>query len=112
MDDTIGDMSERNELTIADVQRALGLSALRAGIIRAAIRGPVTAQDLMAELKVSRATLAPHTEALIAAGILVRQVDPTRIGARAGFNRLIWSVNTSVLADHLTVLSQSFSDGE
>lgn len=105
-------MSERNGLAIADVQRALGLSPVRVGIIRAAARGPVTAQDLMTELKVSRATLAPHTEALIAAGILVQQKDPTRAGARAGFNRLVWSVNPSVLADHLTVLSQSFSDGE
>ncbi|WP_025104781.1 winged helix-turn-helix domain-containing protein [Microbacterium paraoxydans] len=105
-------MAERDALAIEDVQRALGLSPVRVGIIRAAARGPVTAQDLMAELNVSRATLAPHTEALLAAGILVQQKDPTRAGARAGFNRLIWSVDRAVLADHLAALSQSFPAGE
>lgn len=87
------------------VLRAFGMTPLRAGIIRSVRqRGAATAQDLIADLQVSRAALVPHTHALVTAGILVQRSDPQMAGARAGFNRLLWSVDQDTLRTHLGVL--------
>ncbi len=82
----------------ASVLRAFGIPALRAGIIRATLtRGSVTAQDLMEDLQVGRTTLIAHTQALVDAGILVQESDPSKLGARSGFNRLVWRVDEQAL---------------
>lgn len=93
----------------SDALRAFGVSSLRAGIVNATVRGgEVTAQDLMSELGVGRSTLVPHTQALVDAGILVQGADPTKAGARAGFNRLVWRVDEQVLARHFARLGDAF----
>lgn len=93
----------------ASVLRAFGIPALRAGIIRATVtRGSVTAQDLMEDLQVARTTLIAHTQALVDAGILVQESDPSKLGARSGFNRLVWRVDEQALRDQLDVLTSSF----
>lgn len=92
---------------IAEVLRAFGLSRVRVGIISATVAaGSVTAQDLMAALQVGRATLVPHTRALVEAGILVEETDPTMVGAGSGFNRLVWRVDAGALGRHLELLQQ------
>lgn len=90
---------------LASVLRAFGMPTLRAGIIRTTLdRGTVTAQDLMEALEVGRTTLVPHTQALVDSGILVQEKDPTKAGAKAGFNRLVWHVDRQALDRDLDVL--------
>ncbi|WP_449406901.1 hypothetical protein [Microbacterium maritypicum] len=90
----------------AIVLRAFGIPALRAGIIRVTLtRGSVTAQDLMDDLQVGRTTLIAHTQALVDAGILVQESDPSKLGARSGFNRLVWRVDEQALRGQLDALT-------
>lgn len=90
------------------VLRTFGVPALRAGILRVTLaRGSVTAQDLMEELQVGRTTLIAHTQALVEAGILVQENDPAKMGARSGFNRLVWRVDEGVLRAHLDLLTRA-----
>lgn len=92
----------------ARVLRAFGIPALRAGIIRATLtRGSVTAHDLMEDLQVGRTTLIAHTQALVDAGILVQESDPSKLGARSGFNRLVWRVDEQALREQLDLLATS-----
>lgn len=76
-----------------DPVAALGISAVRMGILRVIVSAdaPVTAAELMDEIKISRAALSLHTAALVDAGIVRQQVDPSRRDASSGFNRLVWS---------------------
>lgn len=77
-----------------DPLTVLGVSAVRAGIVRLAAQSDsaVSARELMDELGVSRATLSNHTQVLVEAGILRQATDPAQIGAASGSNRLVWSV--------------------
>lgn len=86
----------------------LGVSATRAGVIRvAATHGEVTAKLLMDELHVRRATLIPHTKALVSAGVFTQHTDPAAAAARSGFNRLVWRVDVTVLREYLAQLEAS-----
>lgn len=91
---------------LASALRAFGVPALRAGIIRATLaRGSVTARDLMEDLQVGRTTLIAHTQALVDVGILVQGTDPTKLGARSGFNRLVWRVDEEALRGQLDLVA-------
>lgn len=86
--------------------RALGVPTLRAGIVRVTLtRSSVTAQDLMEDLHVGRTALIAHTQALVNAGILVQETDPSKLGARSGFNRLVWRVDEQRLREQLVLLA-------
>ena len=102
----MGSMSPDSPDETTSALRALGVPALRVGIIRTTLtRGTVTAQDLMDELQVKRTTLIAHTQALVDAGILVQETDPTKMGARSGFNRLVWRADEEALGAHLELLA-------
>lgn len=101
----MGIMSSASPDEHSETLRAFGMPALRAGIIRTTLtRGTVTAQDLMEELQVGRTTLIAHTQALVDAGILVQETDPSKVGARSGFNRLVWRADEQALNAHVVVL--------
>lgn len=105
VDATMGIMSSASPDERADALHAFGMPALRAGIIRTTLaRGAVTARDLMEELQVGRTTLITHTQALVEAGILVQETDPTKFGARSGFNRLVWRADEQALGAQLDLL--------
>jgi len=88
-----------------DVLVAFGMHKVRAGILRVASRrGAVTAEVLMNELHIARATLGYHIRPLVAAGLLRESTDPARANAPAGFNRLLWTVDVDALRAHLATL--------
>lgn len=106
VDATMMSMASESIDERANVLRAFGMSALRAGIIRVTLtRGSVTAQDLMGDLQVGRTTLIAHTQALVEAGIFVQENDPSKLGARSGFNRLVWRVDEQALRAQLDLLT-------
>jgi len=95
-----------------DAIDTFGMPAVRAGIVRAAAaNGSVTAEQLMSDLSVSRSTITYHIKPLVAAGLLVPNADPSRAGARSGFNRLIWSIDRAALDAHLKALEVELTGG-
>lgn len=71
--------------------------------------GSCTADGLMAELGISRSTLAVHIKHLEETGLLVPTVDPARASARGGANRLVWKLDREALDRMLDNLRRSIT---
>ena len=91
-----------------DPVATLGISRVRIGIINLVVGSevPVTAVELTEKLGISRATLSIHVAALVQAGVLHQQIDPSRRGATSGFNRLVWTANADQIDRLLNELSR------
>lgn len=90
-----------------DPVATLGISRVRIGVLKHVISSetPVAATELTERLGISRATLSLHVAALVEAGVLRQQVDPSRRGATSGFNRLVWTANKDQIDRLLNELS-------
>ena len=87
-----------------------GVSVAAARILsRLRDAGQMKISDLAVAERSSQPTITNHIKPLVAAGLLTERPDPSRAGAKSGFNRLIWTIDQDALAAHLEVLAAEIS---
>lgn len=80
-----------------DLPEAAGVSAVRMRILKlAADNESITANMIMDATGLSRSGLQRHIPALVESGLLIEKVSPPE-GIRGARNRLVWSLDRTVL---------------